>query len=63
MRTSTLLAVVLFAVAIGFFVYSMVITPSMDMRVPEQGYRPPIQDLPAQKEKRNPLVDSNVPPN
>jgi hypothetical protein len=64
MRTGTILAVVLFAVASLFFVYSMVITPRMDSGVPEQGYRRPIQDQPAHPDtqKKPPLVESNVPP-
>ena len=62
MRTGTLLAVLLFAIAAVFFVYSMVITPRMDSGVREQGYRPPIQELAPPKEQKPPLVDSNVPP-
>jgi hypothetical protein len=63
MRITTVVAVLLFAVASVFLVYSMVITPRMDSGVAEQGYRKPIQDTPPSPEaKKPPSVDSNVPP-
>jgi hypothetical protein len=64
MRIASVTAIILFVVAAGFFVYSMVITPRMDSGVQQQGYRRPIQDLtpPKEKDKNAPLQNSNVPP-
>lgn len=67
MRITTVVAIALFLVAGGFFVYSMVITPSMNSGVQQQGYRRPIQDLgPSPNNddngKQRPLQKSNVPP-
>jgi len=56
-------AVLLLAATFVFVIYSMVITPRMDSGVPEQGYRPPIQDQgPAPGLKQKPFERSNVPP-
>jgi hypothetical protein len=62
MRKGTILAVILFSVAAALFVYSMVLTPRMDMDLPEEGYRPRIQDQSSPEPKKPPLIDSNVPP-
>jgi hypothetical protein len=63
MRPGTVAALILAIAVGGILIYSAVITPRMDSGVPEEGYRPPIQDLPAgEKQKPPPLVDSNVPP-
>jgi hypothetical protein len=60
---ASLVAFFLLAVTLIFIVYSMVITPRMDSGVPEQGYRPPIQDQgPAPEPKQKPFEKSNVPP-
>jgi hypothetical protein len=60
---ASLVAVFLLAITLGFVVYSLVITPRMDSSVPEQGYRPFIQDQgPAPESKQQPFEKSNVPP-
>jgi hypothetical protein len=60
---ASLFAIFLLAVTLVFIVYSLVITPRMDSGVPEQGYRPPIQDQgPSPESKQQPFEKSNVPP-
>jgi hypothetical protein len=63
MRPASWLVVFLVTAAAAFTIYSMVITPRLDSGVPEQGYRPPIQDNPsAPTPKSKPFEKSNVPP-
>ena len=62
MKSGTIAAVILAALALIFIIYSGMFTPRMNSGVPEQGYRPPIQDQKATEPKQPPLQDTNVPP-
>jgi hypothetical protein len=62
LRPGTLAAILVAIAAAAFLLYSAVITPRMDSGLPEQGYRPPIQEQPATEKPKPPLQDTNVPP-